>query len=329
MGKNVFANTLEISAKASDNKSIAAMPDVCLSPPPPPTGPVPIPYPNTGVASDTTDGSRSVQIGGQEVGLKNQSSYKKSTGDEPATRNFGMGVVTHNLTGPVKFSAWSMDVKIEGANVTRFMDLTTHNHTNSGNGALTSSIAGLDIEDPGNVTCKELSNANEEARNDMKSGQHGESIQQVGEGNTTVTHGVYTNPNGVSGVVRASSRAIVSQYDNTFNHGMTLEDKAANTNADGKVASQACGDHVYRRAHFMPHTSHTEARIIEDIFKANPAGGGSLLLSIDWPGGPKKGLSTKSPCGDCHALICEASKCMEIKLCSADDEPKKPDCEEE
>jgi hypothetical protein len=262
--------------------------------------------------------------------MKNQSNYKKSNGDQPATRNFGAGVISHNLTGPVKFSAWSMDVMIEGANAPRFMDLTTHNHANSGNGALTSSIAGLDVADPASeLDCKKLSDANVAARDDMKSGAHGDSVQQVGEGNTTITHGVYTNANGVSGVVRASSRAIISQYDNTFNHGMTSADKVANTNANGKVESQACGDHVYRRAYFMPHTSHTEARIIEDIFKAAPNGGGSLLLSIDWPGGPKKGLSTKSPCEDCNALLCEASKCMDIKLCNEDNEPKKPDCEED
>jgi hypothetical protein len=38
MGVNVFANGMEISCKKSDNKSIAAMPDICLSPPSPPAG---------------------------------------------------------------------------------------------------------------------------------------------------------------------------------------------------------------------------------------------------------------------------------------------------
>jgi len=52
MGAKVFANGMEISGKASDNKSIAAMPEVCMSPPSPPAGPVPIPYPNTAMASN-------------------------------------------------------------------------------------------------------------------------------------------------------------------------------------------------------------------------------------------------------------------------------------
>ena len=41
------------------------------------------------------------------------------------------GVVTHKNTGKVYFTMWSMDVKIEGENVVRMMDLTTHNHAGS------------------------------------------------------------------------------------------------------------------------------------------------------------------------------------------------------
>jgi hypothetical protein len=128
MSKNVFANGKEISAKDDDNQSICAMPDVCLSPPSPPAGPIPIPYPNTAEASDTDGGTRTVKIGGAEVGMKNSSNYKKSTGDEAATKSLGMGVVTHTIQGKMVHAAWSMDVKAEGANVIRHMDMTTHNH---------------------------------------------------------------------------------------------------------------------------------------------------------------------------------------------------------
>ena len=38
MGCEVYANSDEIACKAGDNKVIAAMPDVCLSPPSPPAG---------------------------------------------------------------------------------------------------------------------------------------------------------------------------------------------------------------------------------------------------------------------------------------------------
>src|SRR5271168_3047072 len=108
MGIAVFANSMSIACKAASGKTIAAMPDVCLSPPSPPAGPVPIPYPNTAMASDTTDGSTTVMISGQEVMLKDQSTFKKSTGDEAATKSLGMGVVTHAIQGETSFVSWSM-----------------------------------------------------------------------------------------------------------------------------------------------------------------------------------------------------------------------------
>jgi len=128
MANQVYANGREVSCKAADGKSICAFPDVCLSPPSPPAGPVPIPYPNTGFASDMTEGSKTVKISGKEVMLKDKSYFKKSTGDEAATKSLGMGVVTHQIQGKVYFTSWSMDVKFEGENVVRHLDLTTHNH---------------------------------------------------------------------------------------------------------------------------------------------------------------------------------------------------------
>lgn len=129
MGHNVYANMMAIVAKSADGKAICAFPDVCLSPPTPPAGPIPIPYPNTGFASDTTQGSKTVKLAGKEVALKNQSYFSKSMGDEAATKTLGMGVISHQITGKVYFNSWSMDVKIEGKNVCRHFDLTTHNHS--------------------------------------------------------------------------------------------------------------------------------------------------------------------------------------------------------
>lgn len=128
MANKVFANGREVSCKSASGKTICAFPDVCWSPPSPPAGPVPIPYPNTAFASDTTNGSKTVKISGKEVMLKDKSYFKKSTGDEPATRALGMGVITHTITGKVYFNSWSMDVKFEGENVDRHFDLTTDNH---------------------------------------------------------------------------------------------------------------------------------------------------------------------------------------------------------
>ena len=132
MGNQVYANGMEISCKAGDGKSICAFPDVCMTPPQTPATPpgVPIPYPNTGMASDTSDGSSSVNISSKEVMLKNKSYFKKSSGDEAGSAPM-KGVVTHTNKGKVYFIAWSMDVKVEGENVVRHLDMTTHNHNPS------------------------------------------------------------------------------------------------------------------------------------------------------------------------------------------------------
>lgn len=129
MSNEVYANGMEVSCKQGAGKSICAFPDVCMTPPQTPATPpgVPIPYPNTGMASDTSDGSSSVKISDQEVMLKDKSCFKKSTGDEAGSAPM-KGVLTHKNTGKVYFNAWSMDVKIEGENVVRHLDLTTHNH---------------------------------------------------------------------------------------------------------------------------------------------------------------------------------------------------------
>ena len=84
------------------------------------------PYPNTGYASDTTEGSQTVQISGKEVMLKNKSYFKQSTGDE-AGAAAKKGVVTSTNRGKVYFIAWSSDVKFEGENAVRHLDMTTHN----------------------------------------------------------------------------------------------------------------------------------------------------------------------------------------------------------
>ena len=132
MSNQVYANNMEVSCKKAAGKSICAFPDVCFTPPqtpPTPTG-VPIPYPNTGMASDTSDGSSTVKISGQEVMLKNKSSFKQSSGDEAGCAP-KKGVITSVNRGKVYFNAWSMDVKVEGENVVRHFDLTTHNHASS------------------------------------------------------------------------------------------------------------------------------------------------------------------------------------------------------
>ncbi|MEM9793985.1 MAG: PAAR-like domain-containing protein [Pseudomonadota bacterium] len=129
MANNVFANGRELSCKAGSGKSICAFPDVCMTPPENPATPpgVPVPYPNTGNSSDTTSGSRTVKITGKEVMQKNKSYFKKSIGDEAGSAA-KKGVVSSVNRGKVYFTSFSMDVKCEGENCVRHLDLTTHNH---------------------------------------------------------------------------------------------------------------------------------------------------------------------------------------------------------
>lgn len=125
----VFANGMEISSKSMSGKSICEFPDVCFTSPQTPATPpgVPIPYPNTAMASDTSSGSKSVVIQRQEIMLKNKSFFKKTTGDEAGSAP-KKGLMTTTTKGRAYFIAWSMDVKIEGENAVRHLDMTTHNH---------------------------------------------------------------------------------------------------------------------------------------------------------------------------------------------------------
>ncbi|RJR20278.1 MAG: DUF4150 domain-containing protein [Nitrospiraceae bacterium] len=163
MGNDVFANGREVSCKAADGKSICAFPDVCMTPPENPATPpgVPIPYPNTGMASDMTEGSKNVKVSGKEVMLKNKSYFKKSTGDE-AGAAAKKGVVTSTNTGKVYFTSWSMDVKFEGENVVRHLDMTTHNHMCSATPPNTPPwmyIDSMAIAPPGHPCKDEIDNA--------------------------------------------------------------------------------------------------------------------------------------------------------------------------
>ena len=128
----VFANGLEISAKAQGCKVIAAFPDTCFTPPQTPATPpgVPLPYPDFGQDSDLTSGSGTVKIGGEEISQENSSKYSKCSGDEAGSAP-KKGIVTSKNTGAVYAQKWSMDVKVEDKGVVRFSDIATSNHSSN------------------------------------------------------------------------------------------------------------------------------------------------------------------------------------------------------
>src|ERR1700755_3203565 len=117
MANQIYANGREWACAAGDGKTICAMPDVCFTPPENPATPpgVPVPYPNTGMASDTTEGSKTVLISDKEIMLKNVSYFKTSTGDE-AGAAAKKGLLSSTNKGKIYFINWSMDVKFEEEN---------------------------------------------------------------------------------------------------------------------------------------------------------------------------------------------------------------------
>jgi len=91
-----------------------AFPDVCKTPTPP--GPIPIPYPNIAKTAQEKQ-SKQVKVGGKVAGLRNKSSFKKSTGNEAATRSFGAGVISAKAQSEVttlKARLNSLNVKMQG-----------------------------------------------------------------------------------------------------------------------------------------------------------------------------------------------------------------------
>lgn len=99
-------------------------PDVCKTPSP--GGPVPIPYPNVGMASNTTGGPTTVKTDGQMPMVKG-ATYMMTSGDEAGTVG---GVISNTFKGEAEFMMYSFDVKFEGKNVCRLGDPLFHNKKN-------------------------------------------------------------------------------------------------------------------------------------------------------------------------------------------------------
>ncbi len=124
MGQTTFANSRGIVHKGSGGMSIA-FPDVCKTPAPP-AGPIPIPYPNIGKASDTSKGPKKVKVDG-EMPMTKGAIYSQSSGDEPGTVG---GIISGVNRGECEFLLHSFDVKFEGKNVCRMGDPMFHNKKN-------------------------------------------------------------------------------------------------------------------------------------------------------------------------------------------------------
>jgi hypothetical protein len=126
MGVTVSVNNMSVVHSGSNGTTIA-FPDVCKTPAPPAPF-VPIPYPNIAKSSDTASGASKVKCDGNPVAVKD-SNFKMSTGDEAGSA--GGGMVSAKIKGKAEFINFSFDVKFEGKNVPRAMDMMLHNDKNT------------------------------------------------------------------------------------------------------------------------------------------------------------------------------------------------------
>src|SRR6185295_19407022 len=86
VGNFVGVNKLSVVHKDSQGKTIA-FPDVCKTPSP--GGPIPIPYPNMAMSSDSASTASSVVVEGNPICTKD-SNFSTSTGDEAGTAGGGV-----------------------------------------------------------------------------------------------------------------------------------------------------------------------------------------------------------------------------------------------
>jgi hypothetical protein len=123
MAQTTFANLRGIAHKGSGGMS-TVFPDVCKTPAAP--SPIPLPYPNIGQTSDTSQGPTSVKTDG-EMPMVKGAQYSRSSGDEAGTLG---GVLSSVNMGVCEFLMYSFDVKFEGKNVCRLGDPLWHNKKN-------------------------------------------------------------------------------------------------------------------------------------------------------------------------------------------------------
>lgn len=209
---NVFTNSRSNIHKGSGDKAISSAPDVCKTP----VGPsvVPIPYPNISQSSTLKKGSKSVKINGQPAALKG-STFESSSGDQAGS----LGGIMSGVTGKeTEFVSYSFDVKIEGKNVVRHADITTHNKKNTIGMVYGSVATGGPFDDPVDKKykcdwkkCKE---------------QHDDEIEYNNDGCTVRSDytGFWKKP-WLSGTGKMSSKVTLAHYksENKIKHQETAK----------------------------------------------------------------------------------------------------------
>jgi hypothetical protein len=318
---SVFANSKRVSGKKTPNKSAPAMMSVCLSPPSPPAGPIPVPYPVADTASHTADGTGSVQIEKKEVGKKNSSTYSKCSGNQPATRSFGMDIVSHVIEGSTRFQAYSFDVLFEKGGADRFMDLTTSNHSNTGT-ATTMSAADAATAEAQAASCKALraevgrmrNASNEASARDRSFSRE----QERSQGALTASQSAD------SGIQRRTSNYSNAQACMRADPPMPVARKTGVQGPGAGTSSNVCGGGTpYAN---MELKNHTEAQMLENInWNKKPQW---VAFATDWSGydrdtGRYNPDLQNGPCRDCQKKLDEACACgLTIIICDSEGNPR-------
>jgi hypothetical protein len=280
------------------------------------------------MSSDCSSGSASVKVSGQEVMLKDKSFFKQSTGDEAGCAP-KKGLVTSKIKGKVYFKAWSMDVKIEGENVVRHLDITTHNHASEpGQTPPFPHIDGMVL--PENTPeCEDAHEGLVDEADDLPNNMsriHQDSVTR-GESRTiaeayggrsppATTLAVGTVMGGAPGTpaqMPAHSRSNLGKARGArFAKGKTKPGTSAATPCGSQPPHEYPADQVHHR--------HAEAKIIEDWY-SKYGGQGTLVLNVSRP-----------VCENCAALIrsinCapgpDGKPCNKIYVCdhNQDDESR-------
>jgi hypothetical protein len=315
MANEVYANGMEVACKAGAGKTICAMPDVCFTPPENPATPpgVPVPYPNTGLASDTTDGSKSVMISGKEVMLKNKSYFKKSTGDE-AGAAAKKGLISSTNTGKVYFIKWSIDVKFEGENADRHLDMTTDNHASPGaNDAVPWLFTDSQVPPSSIDPCEAAAN------NADKADDFGpKKATRTDEGGNKITYdtvpagGVFVPDGGIPALP-----GVLQSGVNLMSHSsVSARDIRPNTARAGMSGGQGGGVACPGKTFPVRKAGHAEVKMIEDILVGRYPG--SLTRGAYKPKGTLHlTVKRKEICCSCQqAIKCAEAQGIKFKFCN-------------
>lgn len=108
----------------------SVFPDVCKTPTP--GGPVPMPYPNIAMLTQSSGGtlSKKVKIMGKKTATK-KTEITMSSGDEAG--NAGGGVVSNKFKGSCKFKKGSSKVKVEGNEIVYHTSMVAQNGGSNAN----------------------------------------------------------------------------------------------------------------------------------------------------------------------------------------------------